>query len=57
MRVWMKAPRAGRVTIERRRRVLRSVHVPRSRIVRVSVPGVGPVRARIGDRFSVVCHA
>jgi hypothetical protein len=57
VRVWMRVPRAGRVDVERRGKVLARVRVPRSRVVRVSVPGTGPVRAVSGAQASPVCRS
>jgi hypothetical protein len=57
VRVWMRAPRSGRVAIERRGKVLRRVPVPRSRIVRAAVPGTGPVRAVLAGHASLVCRS
>jgi hypothetical protein len=57
VRIWMRAPRGGRVAVERRGKVLARVRVPRSRVVRVSVPGTGPVRAVAGSHASLVCRS
>jgi hypothetical protein len=53
----MRAPRAGRVAIERRGKVLRRLRVPASHIVRASVPGTGPVRAVVAGHASLVCRS